>query len=411
MSEQTQDSDIVKLIEASQDRLIERVSATVNEKLSALGAGKPQPSTVQETPPAESTTTGGRVQFVCDAKDLRYRALPEAERMVRTYETDQDVAAWARALINHDHGTLVSIEQKYPREKHLRADMAEGAAATGGTLVPTPLHNLIITKRAKIAKMRPRATVVTSAAQTIKFPVENAVAAINWAAEGSSPAKSDPTIAPVTLTKKKCGFRTAISTELVEDSAFNLVQFLSDQAARAFAVGEDVAFFTSDGMNNQPTQGLNQASITEVNAAVGTLTYQDITALMFGLPSEYWQGAVFFASSTVLQYMSELVDNNGRPIFAPAGMALLPVGDQLPGTVGQIGIFPVVEAPLATDELYFGNPLFYGILDGGAMTAVATTEGGDSWANDQVEWKFRARMDGSVLSTAAWRNLDGITAP
>jgi HK97 family phage major capsid protein len=404
----TPEIDIEKLLAASQDRLVERVAEKMNEQLSALGAGKVQPSTIPATP---EHIEASRVNVTCDQKDLRYRALSEAERLVRTYESDQDIATWARALIRHDHASIVAIEAKYPRELHLRADMAEGAAATGGTLVPTPLHNLIIAKRAKIAKMRPRATVVTSAAQTIKFPVENAVAEINWAAEAASPAKSDPTIAAVTLTKKKCGFRTAISTELVEDSAFNLVSFLSDQAGRAFAVGEDVAFFTSDGSSNQPTQGLNQAAITEVNATVGTLTYQDITALMFGLPSEYWQGAVFFASSTVLQYLSELVDGNGRPIFTPAGMAMLPVGDQMPGTVGSLGIFPVVEAPLASDELYFGNPLYYGILDGGPMTAVATTEGGDSWANDQVEWKFRARMDGSVLSTAAWRNLDGITAP
>lgn len=367
---------------------------------------------------------------VTDGREYLYRRLPKDLQAIRNPRIDGEMARWIRAASRVVPNADVMVEwERRDAETIKRADLLEGSttagsglsAGTAGPLIPLPLHNQIVLLRDRSAVLRRYARVVTSPALTLRVPVMG-VATAAMAAEGAVASQGEPTNTSILLSKKKMQFVAQASEESLMDSAFNVVSLFTERAASAFGQYEDVQICTSDGSapdisgsletpnNHWTSSGAAAQTITAYSEAVsGTLGYDDVLGIFFALPKQYRNSpsCIWMGDATMMRILSQIVDANGRPIFAPASNAASPMGDSVPAAVGTIFGKDVVEVPLTSTNLFFGDMAYYYILEGERMSLKSTDA--VSWTADTIDFKITARWDGAIASTTPFRTCAGIT--
>lgn len=364
---------------------------------------------------------------VTDGREYLYRRLPKELQAVRNPRIDAEMARWIRAAarVVPNNECLIEWERR-DAEAIKRADLLEGtttatsglSGGTAGPLIPLPLHNQITLLRDRSAVLRRYAKIVTSPSLTLRLPVMG-VATAGMAAEGAVfGTQGEPTNTSILLSKKKMQFVAQASEESLMDSAFNVVSLFTERAASAFGQLEDVQICTSDGTAPDITGSLetpnnNSAgaqTITAYSEAVsGTLGYDDMLGIFFAVPKQYRNSpsCIWMGDATMMRILSQIVDANGRPIFAPSTNAAAPMGDSVPAAVGQIFGRDVVEVPLTSTNLFFGDMSYYYILEGERMAMKSTDA--VSWSADTIDFKITARWDGAIASTTPFRTCAGIT--
>jgi HK97 family phage major capsid protein len=122
-----------------------------------------------------------------------------------------------------------------------------------------------------------------------------------------------------------------VSLELLQDSAFNLEDFLKAQFAIRFGRGYEAAFTTGTG-SGQPTGILTAVIASGVTPVVGagsnandglnqtanlTIGTNDLIALEHSVDPTYRRGAKFMLADSTLKVVKQLLDKYGRPIWVP----------------------------------------------------------------------------------------------
>lgn len=137
-------------------------------------------------------------------------------------------------------GSNMNVELK----GFLRTDVT----ADGGFLVPTELDNVIIKKITEIDGIRGAARVRTVSGKTLEMPIRNSIPVAVYEGEAEAGTDSQSVYGQETVTPFRQTFTTAITWDLLQDSAFNMESEILDDGAEAFAFGEGVGFVTGDGV-------------------------------------------------------------------------------------------------------------------------------------------------------------------
>ena len=198
--------------------------------------------------------------------------------------------------------------------------MVEGTAASGGYLVPTDFENQIISGRDELNVVRPVSKVIRTNSDH-KIPVVTAHGAATWTAEGGAFVESKPTLGQLTLSAYKLGHLVTVSTELLQDSMFNIDAFLASEFARAFAVAEETAFCVGTGSTNNQPEGIFTAAGGTVGvtaAKTGEITADEIISLVYALKAPYRQNAKFLMKDSTVAAVRKLKDGNGVYMWQPA---------------------------------------------------------------------------------------------
>lgn len=283
-------------------------------------------------------------------------------------------------------------------------DASSGFAdGSGGELLPLPLQNQMILARNKASKLRSLVMRQNMTSQTSRTVVGPTVTATQ-VAEGATAADGTPNPTSVLLSAKKTQVRFSASRELLEDSAFNVVNFFAERAGAAIGEQEDVQMCTSQGTAPDYTESLQSASITDIaETTASTIGLEDIYALYYGVPEQYRRGASFLAASTTLQDIVNIMDSNGRPVLLDGLSAPVALGDLDPAAEGTILRKPVYDVPLADDIVFFGNLDFYTFGDRAGIRVRASEH--VRWAEDVIDWIIDERADGLVGLADAFRKV------
>jgi len=429
-------------LEARDDRIRQQTIQTVMGQLAAEGLGQERtPPNVPHVSLEEAATRRhqqgnatpyGSAPRATPAVGSRYRGLPlELGGDIRSVQGDQEIKSFLIALARKDYETLSRLERK-SRVDHKRANemligasdatSGLGADTTGGRLVPLPLSQLISTILQRNATMRQIAQVFTSDAETLRIVLQTGHVTPAWEPELDTLTEVKPSYSSKLLMKKKMAFITPVSNELLNDSAFNIGSLIAQEAAQTMADEEDTQFATSDGTGGQPTQGLDlfadalTASHEIAAKGVGTdeVNLAHLNDMFFGVHKPYRRLGTWVGPDSTLKLLSQMVDGMGRPILNMQNAAANVVSDQYPGAIGQIFNRPVVEAPVASGRLYFGDiRRAYMILDSGSVQAMASEHAG--FENDIVKFRFIKRVDGrggngGLTTKRTFVYSEGITA-
>ncbi|ESZ69664.1 capsid protein [Mesorhizobium sp. L103C119B0] len=230
--------------------------------------------------------------------------------------------------------------------------------ANGGYLAPEDFGTEILKKIVEFSPIRQYAKVVTISAAEIKLPRRLTGTAATWVAETDDRTASGMTFEQATFTPYELATYTDISTQLLEDNAYNLEGELQDDLAESFGKTEAAAFVIGDG-TGKPKGVLAAAGIAEVKtgnaATLGTDPAATIIGMFHALPSVVAQNGVWLMNRKTLGAFRTLKDGTGRfimldPITAGAPVTLL----------GR----PIVEAVDMPDVAANAYPVMFGDLSG-----------------------------------------------
>jgi len=110
-----------------------------------------------------------------------------------------------------------------------KASYAEGAAGTGGALVPDEYQWDIVKLARNDFFMLREARVVNMNSDTLYLPTEATLPTVEWDDEAGTIGASEGTFGQVTLTAKRINSLVTLSNELLADSAMDVVSILTEQ--------------------------------------------------------------------------------------------------------------------------------------------------------------------------------------
>lgn len=196
-----------------------------------------------------------------------------------------------------------------------RAALSEGTNTAGGYLVPDEMAQAIIDLREEYGVFRKEARITAMGRDHMIIPRRTAGVSAVFVGENSSLTESDLTWDNVTLTAKKLGVMTRMSTEVADDAIINLADQLASEFAYAFALKEDQCGFIGDGTSTyggifgiQKLFDTNYASLAgAVFGSAGTsggthdlfseIDNADLTTVMAALPMYARAGAKWYCSA------------------------------------------------------------------------------------------------------------------
>jgi HK97 family phage major capsid protein len=147
-----------------------------------------------------------------------------------------------------------------------------------------------------------------------------------------------------------------LSTELLDDSAVDLMGLLSEVIAEVRAIDEDVEFTNGDGQGRP--LGILQAGLSSVSSgAASTLTYAGLLSLYGTLRAQYRMNATWMMNSLTFTSILAIEDSGSTLIFPP---------NALPGTLWNRPVAfneHLADVAAAAIPIIFGDFRFYVIAD------------------------------------------------
>lgn len=236
---------------------------------------------------------------------MRHRAFPGRGPEIEARY--QRAGQWLLAAIYHNDKAAVWCKANGVA---LVKAAGETVGSSGGFLVPSDLATAILDIRDSYGAFRRRARLVPMASDNTSVPRHTAGLAPSFAGEGA--ASTATTVSPdqVSLTAKKLSVLVQISSELEDDAAVEVVDFIANEIGIAFALQEDDCAFNGDGTSTYGRmRGIGsivldgnhaKAKVTAASAhnTFLTLDSTDLASLMSAVRASAIPNAGWYCSQT-----------------------------------------------------------------------------------------------------------------
>ena len=262
----------------------------------------------------------------------------------------------------------------------------------GGYLVPVEFEKKIVTALENENVFRKIAKVIQTEHDR-KIPVSATHSVAQWTDENGAYTESNPTFSQKELDAYKLTDLIRVSDELLQDSMFDIEDYLSAEFARAFGIKEEEAFCVGNG-TKKPT-GLFTANGGEVGvtaAATAAITTDELISLVYSLKAPYRKNAKFLLNDATVSHIRKLKDGNGVYLWQPSLVQGEP--DKLLG----YDLYTSAYVPTLAASAYtvaFGDFSYYWIADRQNRNLKRLVE---LYAtNGQVGFVASQRVDGKII--------------
>lgn len=302
----------------------------------------------------------------------------------------------AVGLANKTGRASDAYKEDFDRHLHGKAlvhnVLSEGTDADGGYLVPEEFEHDIVTALDEENVIRSLAKVITTQHER-KIPIATGHSTAQWTAENAAYTESNPIFGQKQIDAFKLTDLCRVSVELLQDSAFDIEDYLMKEFARAFGIAEEESFCVGTG-TNQPT-GIftaNGGTVGVTAAANNAITADELISLVYALKSPYRRNAKFLMNDATISAIRKLKDQNGAYLWQPSVQAGQP--DRLLGyEIFTSPYVPTMAAGALT--VAFGDFKNYWIGDRAGRTVQRLNE---LYAtNGQIGYVATERVDGKVI--------------
>lgn len=309
----------------------------------------------------------------------------DTQKAIDELTKEERLKAYAHALFT---GNTVALKT-----------LSEGTNADGGFTVPQDFYNALVEEIADIAVMRSRVTVVPMKTNVLTVPVGEHGPDVYWTAEGVTKTTTTMDFRQPTITAYKMAAIIYLTDELIEDSAFDLVNVLVRRFAERIAREEDKVIVNGAG-TTQPT-GIFVNTSVGARVCAGNLSFDNVIDLVYDLDSKYRAAAEFIVNPNNVRELRKLKDSNGRYLWQDS------VAMGQPATM--LG-YPVVESYWAPEsQIAFGDfKTAYWLGDRQRMTVKITNDTETTFTQDKTAIRVVERIGGDVIITNAVRKLTTI---
>lgn len=274
-----------------------------------------------------------------------------------------------------------------------------GTDSEGGYLVPDEYESTLIEKLHDENVIRQYATVIKSSNGDKKIPVVAGYGEATWTDEEAAYTESDDSFGVITLGAHKLTSIIKVSEELLNDSAFDLEQYISKEFVRRMAAAEENAFINGTG-TGRPTGILQTAETGKTTAAAAAITADEVIDLYHSLRSPYRKNAVFIANDSTVKAIRQLKDSNGMYLWQPGlkeGQPDTLIGNRI------ISSAYMPEIGAGKKPILFGDISYYWIADRQGRTFQRLNE---LYAETgQVGFRTFQRVDGKLTLAETVKTL------
>ena len=229
----------------------------------------------------------------------------------------------------------------------------------------------------------------------------------SWIDEEAAYPESDDSFGQVTIGAHKLATMIKISEELLNDSVFNMPQYVATEFARRIGAAEEEAFFTGNGSGKPVGILANKVDNKDVGAQVGVttanaaaFTADEIMDLFYSLRAPYRRKAVFIMNDSTIKALRKLKLGNGEYIWAPSLVAGEP--DKLLGKPVYTSQF-MPEIAAGAKTVLFGDLGYYWIAERQGRSFKRLNE--LYAATGQVGFLGSERVDGKLILPEAVKVL------
>lgn len=214
--------------------------------------------------------------------------------------------------------------------------------------------------------------------------------------------ESDDAFNQVSIGAYKLGTLIKVSNELLNDSVFNLEQYISKKFARRIGNKEEDAFFNGDG-SGKPVgifHSTGGAQVGVTAASTSAITADEVIDLFYSLGAPYRKNAVWVVNDATVKAIRKLKDGNGNYLWQPALTSGTP--DTLLGRPVKTSAYvPTIAS--GAKVIAFGDFGYYWIADRQGRVFKKLSE--LYAATDQTGFVATQRVDGKLILPEAIKVL------
>ena len=276
-----------------------------------------------------------------------------------------------------------------------------GTDSEGGYLVPDEYEKKLVEALEEEVFFRNLATVIKTSSGDRKIPIVTSKGEAAWIDEGGQFPESDDSFGQTTISAFKLATMIKVSDELLNDSVFNIEQYISREFGRRIGTKEEEAFFIGDG-KGKPTGIFAATGGAESGATTSTanITFDDVLELFYSLRSPYRKKAVWVLNDSTVKALRKLKDSTGNYIWNPSVQAGVP--DTILNRPYYTSSY-VPEIKVGAKCLAFGDFSYYWIGDRQGRSFKRLNE--VFAMNGQVGFLASQRVDGRLILTEAVKTL------
>lgn len=235
-----------------------------------------------------------------------------------------------RAIAGGDVQTCKTISN----EVRVKANLSEGTTTAGGFLVPEEFAAEILRLAPTYGVIRQNCRIIPMRHDTISIPAAGSTAlTAQWVNEAGQIKSTDPNFRQVQLVINKLASIPKVTSELLADANVDVIAYLSELIAEAFAKEEDSQGFNGSGT---PFVGVLGATGTPTYALAGTgfaeLSYPELVKMTGSLYSAAKANAKYYLHRTIVANCRALITTAGAPILG--------------ATANEIAGFPLIETEI-----------------------------------------------------------------
>ena len=277
-----------------------------------------------------------------------------------------------------------------------------GTDSEGGYLVPDEYEKKLVEALEDEVFFRSLATVIKTSSGDRKIPIVTSKGEAAWIDEGGQFPESDDSFGQTSIGAHKLATMIKVSDELLNDSVFNIEQYISKEFGRRIGTKEEEAFFIGDG-TGKPIGIFNKTGGAEtgVTAASTGITFDDVMDLYYSLRAPYRNKATWILNDSTVKAIRKLKDGNGNYIWQPSVREGEP--DRILNRPYRTSIY-VPELAAGNRVMAFGDYSYYWIADRQGRSFKRLNE---LFAKTgQVGFLASERVEGKLILSEAVKILD-----
>ncbi|MBT9173157.1 MAG: hypothetical protein DDT21_01547 [Syntrophomonadaceae bacterium] len=282
-----------------------------------------------------------------------------------------------------------------------------GSDHEGGYLVPDTFERTLVEALEEKNIFRRLANVITTSSGDRKIPVVASKGNASWVDEEGAIPESDDSFLQVSIGAHKLATMIKVSEELLNDSVFDLENYIAREFARRIGSKEEEAFLLGDGTGKPlgilAATGGGQTGVT--TAAAAAITLDEILDLFYSLKAPYRNKAVFVMNDSTVKAIRKLKDSTGQYLWQPSIQAGTP-DSILNRPLYTSAYVPVIEA--GAKSVVFGDFSYYWVADRQGRVFKRLSE--LFAVTGQVGFMATQRVDGRVILPEAIKILQHKTA-
>lgn len=319
-----------------------------------------------------------------------------------------------KSIVMTPNAIMDALNQGMDSVAALKATMVEAIDTLGGFAVPVDFQSRVIERLQGMTIMRGKASVDQTSRDMVEIPTStggddqySSAVRVRWVDETpvAGTSATNLTFGLESIPIHTVMAETGLGRNMLEDAAFDIEGYLTRKFAEASAIDEDNKFLVGTGAGTPQgvlPGGTNILGLTEVvTLAAADVSWDGLINLMYAVPSQYRQGAVWIGERNTFRNIAKLKDSTGQYLWNPFQFS----GGADFGSA-RLMSFPTLEqegmpsAAASAYPLIFGDPKGYQIFDRIGMTVERYLDSNTARQN-MIIYVMRRRLGGQVVEP--WR--------